>query len=211
MKPVDQTLTGAPGGPLEELGNCYPACIASLLELPLSEVPHWYQLVGAGNTEAAHVMRDAWLAERGLAILRLDLKSLASCNEFVWSSLVGVMGIFSGLTNRHEGVVHAVVGTITKDAAGLDWKLLHDPHPMRSGFRGLAQDVEVFIQIDPAKGLGFYGRHLARAHNALRQDTAYIQDLVKRLRDAGLPIRDPAQLEMWKKRQAPEPNDIVPR
>lgn len=41
MKPVDQTTFGFPGG------NCFSACIASLLEMPLDDVPYfmhgdWY-------------------------------------------------------------------------------------------------------------------------------------------------------------------------
>jgi len=35
MTPVDQTTFGAPGG------NCFSACVASILELPMSEVPYF--------------------------------------------------------------------------------------------------------------------------------------------------------------------------
>lgn len=37
MKPVYQTLFGS----FE--GNCFPACIASILEIPLEEVPHFFK------------------------------------------------------------------------------------------------------------------------------------------------------------------------
>ena len=35
MKPVDQTILTAPGG------NCFAACVASILELPLADVPNF--------------------------------------------------------------------------------------------------------------------------------------------------------------------------
>ena len=43
MKRIYQSLFGSPDGPVDQLGNCYPARIASLLDMDLDEVPHFYQ------------------------------------------------------------------------------------------------------------------------------------------------------------------------
>jgi hypothetical protein len=59
VKPVDQTTFGAPGG------NCFSACVASLLEIPLSEVPYF---MGDGPIEQEYDWFNpflAWLRERG--------------------------------------------------------------------------------------------------------------------------------------------------
>lgn len=158
MRPVDQTLFGATSAPQDQIGNCYPACIATLLEVPLEDVPHVYQL-HHDDPVAAHAVRDQWLAQHGLAILSLDLKSLAAAHEATWRALVGVLGIFSGGSPRHD-CTHAVVGRLTADLLGLNWELVHDPHPERQGIKGYAHSVEVFMRIDPA--LGMYGRAAAR-------------------------------------------------
>jgi hypothetical protein len=42
MKPVKQTRRGGPDAPPEERGDCFDACLASLLEVPIQDVhvPH---------------------------------------------------------------------------------------------------------------------------------------------------------------------------
>lgn len=39
MKPVMQTKRGGSGAPPEERGDCLAACLASLLEVPIEDVP----------------------------------------------------------------------------------------------------------------------------------------------------------------------------
>ena len=62
MKPVDQTLFG------EGRGNCLPACIASVLELPLEAVPHF-------------VLEDDWVGA-----LQTFLEGLI-CGQYQWMLL----------------------------------------------------------------------------------------------------------------------------
>jgi len=38
---VTQTIAGGPDAPPEKQGNCFAACIASILELPLDRAPHY--------------------------------------------------------------------------------------------------------------------------------------------------------------------------
>ena len=49
-----------------EFGDCYRACIASILELPPEQVPHFGGL--STNSEEMKVHFRQWLAERGLAL-----------------------------------------------------------------------------------------------------------------------------------------------
>lgn len=42
MQPVKQTINGIGG-------NCFPACIASILELSLDDVPHFFRGSAGGN------------------------------------------------------------------------------------------------------------------------------------------------------------------
>ena len=53
MRPVDQTTFGVPGG------NCFSACVASLLSLPIDEVPYF---MGADDWFAYF---EDWLGSRG--------------------------------------------------------------------------------------------------------------------------------------------------
>lgn len=71
MKPVTQTKRGGYDAPPEERGDCWPACLASILELPLDAVavPH-------SDDPAVHwwdVTREA-LAPHGVYVAVADVK-----------------------------------------------------------------------------------------------------------------------------------------
>lgn len=65
MIPVEQTRFGGPDHPAEERGNCFVACLASVLELPLSDLPD----VAADDSGWNKI--DDWLMARGLYMLYL--------------------------------------------------------------------------------------------------------------------------------------------
>lgn len=100
MRPVDQTTYGPNDG------NCFSACIASILEIPLAEVPRFM------NVSAA-LMR--WLAERGLSA------TLYYSDEFVPPGY----SIAAGPSKRFAGRMHACVA--------FDGVVVHDPHFSREG------------------------------------------------------------------------------
>lgn len=108
MIPVDQEISDAVNG------DCFPACVASVLELPLADVPgfvrgnadDWFEqfaawAVGRGYA-AAYVPNDPPIAPRGYAIGVCDYHE------------------FQGIT-----VGHAIVA--------LDGRPVHCPHPSRAG------------------------------------------------------------------------------
>jgi hypothetical protein len=65
MLPVDQTTFGHPGG------NCFSACVASLLELPIEEVPYFMGEPDEPNERWAERL-DAFLETYGLYALHFD-------------------------------------------------------------------------------------------------------------------------------------------
>ncbi|QIN79619.1 hypothetical protein GBA65_15035 [Rubrobacter marinus] len=69
MIPVAQTRSGGPDAPREEAGNCYAACVASILELALEDVPDV-----APNDNGEDGWNEAWggwFRERGLTTYNL--------------------------------------------------------------------------------------------------------------------------------------------
>ncbi len=118
-----QTLFG-------EQGNCFSTCIASILELPLKDVPHFCDFDDwLGET-------NAWLRERGLCYLEMPYPYDRSGSE-----LIAGLGyhLIHGLGPR--GLLHSCVGY-----AG---KIVHDPHPSDAGL--LREDeIGILMPLDPS-------------------------------------------------------------
>jgi hypothetical protein len=130
MKPVDQTLFGPrPNG---KVGNCVSACIASLLDLDVADVPYFM----GTDSEPDDLWKkriNRWLAPRGFSFMHLktDGKRFAH-----WPP-----GYFI-LMGRSPRGLHAVV------AKGE--KIVHDPHPSRTGLKSI-DGFAVLLPLDPAR------------------------------------------------------------
>lgn len=112
MRPVDQTRYGILDG------NCFSACLASILEIPLGEVPHFW-----GPRWPDFLQ---WLADRGLA-MTLYHKRLYVPPGY---------SIAGGPSVRFAGQMHACVA--------FDGLIIHDPHPSREGLPlGVAEYVVI--------------------------------------------------------------------
>jgi hypothetical protein len=128
VKPVDQDRFAkrcdkCPG--FHANGNCASAVIASILELPLSEVPYF--------VEAKHgwwPWLEEWLERRGYEIEVVARENLPPGPVYA-----------SGTSPR--GFSHAVVWE-----GGPNGRVVHDPHFTRAG---LAGDPTMFAVIRPAK------------------------------------------------------------
>src|SRR5687767_15098279 len=91
-------------------GNCWSACVASIVEVPLAEVPNFVQL----DDEGGDHWWDAtmwWLDERGLVMKQHTVQEIDP-NEYY---------IVCGISYRIENGGHAVVYK--------GWNLAHDPYP----------------------------------------------------------------------------------
>lgn len=108
MTPVDQTYD-------MELGNCLQACVATILDLKIDDVPNFMKTHGP----RWFVELRAWLDKRGkYAVYVSTLNSLVS---HVYPHELHWIGVGDG----PRGVRHAVVC--------LHNQVVHDPHPSREG------------------------------------------------------------------------------
>lgn len=123
MIPVDQEfIDDRENG---QFGDCQRAVIASLLELPISEVPHFLHVTGDDNL-AFWTYVQSFLAKHGcihMSFPRFDAK--------FYGETYGTPPIYheiSGPSPRGKGLWHAVVGC--------NGKIVHDPHPSKAGLAG---------------------------------------------------------------------------
>jgi hypothetical protein len=99
---VEQTIFTAPGG------DCFPACLASLLDLPLAEVPNHQ---GTDWWDAYQ----GWLAERGLTL------GYVTCTELPGAAPAGY-----AILGAHSPRLDCLHAVICKDGV-----IVWDPHPQR--------------------------------------------------------------------------------
>lgn len=136
MKPVYQTILTAPGG------NCWHACIASILEIPLETIPNIQQ--GPEETDGDWYARwQAWLQPFNVQILSWPFVGLSEGWYPRGYSIIGT---------KPPGWdwLHAVVA--------LDGKPIWNPMPgygERIGNLGAYQDITVFALLDPSKPVRF--------------------------------------------------------
>jgi len=129
MRPVDQTILAGDSGPHK--GDCFRACVASILELPIEAVPHFMEMSGDWFEHF-----DDWLRKQGLFAMEVRLQEPPACfvsSHDVWC-ILSAMG--------PHGVMHSVVGRYEcrPTTSAPRFYLEHDPHPSREFFGG--NDVE---------------------------------------------------------------------
>lgn len=110
MIPVDQTISG------KNKGNCFDACLASIMESPIEEFPNYK------NNDWLFKYNQFMRYKFGLQLL------ICSTVYDLFNDDAGGMDtyhIISGPGPR--GCHHSVVG--------LNGKMIHDPHPDRSGLK----------------------------------------------------------------------------
>jgi hypothetical protein len=118
--PTKQTIIHDPDN--GKIGNCFSAVIASLLHIPIEEVPDF----NAEGTWTADL--NAWLRPRGLCYLSLEVKAWGDGGVAEWLKNYGVVGLhheIAGPSPRFNDNLHACVGA--------DGLLIFDPHPSDAG------------------------------------------------------------------------------
>ena len=132
VKPVLQTDTTAAGG------NALQACVASILELELQDVPNFIKADDYLKAIAA------FLRPRGMAFLKISLE-----NDPVRALTFPVdepLCVLTGKSPRGH-FRHAVVGR----AHGESIQVVHDPHPSGDGIHAPFVWAGFFVSIDPAE------------------------------------------------------------
>lgn len=122
MRPVDQTIFDSPHG------NCFQACVASVLEFELEAVPHFCD----GKNPRWLLDLEEWLLPLGLAPLLIQAKGCPALDT--------TYALAGGPAER--GVKHSVV------VCGFD--VVHDPHPFRAGLVEV-DDYLFFVKVKPWK------------------------------------------------------------
>lgn len=106
MKPVEQRIVD------DTDGDCFAACVASILELPYAGVPKF-------NGSSWFEDWQAWLAPHGMAFAVVEVGG----HPYIGLPLYAIASVDSP---RFEGKQHAVVW-------GFDpWGLAYDPSPKRA-------------------------------------------------------------------------------
>jgi len=128
MIPVKQTrLHNEPEG---SIGNCWEACIASILELPIEDIPDCAD-------------ENWWTATQNWLLKNCGAKLLRINNTGEKTILPGPFTyyILSGKSPRSD-VQHAVVA----HRGGI----VHDPHPSDDGLDGEWREAYFFVPVDPS-------------------------------------------------------------
>lgn len=122
-------------------GNCFSACVASLLELPLESVPNFcvlsnYESLGESEWFYAFLF---WLEDFGMSYVELIADYVKMTD--------GQLCVLTGKSPRGD-FKHCVVGRFE---GGLIYEHF-DPHPSDDGLDGEPEQYGVFIPVNPKIG-----------------------------------------------------------
>lgn len=119
---VDQTILA---GDPRRVGNCFAACVASYLGVPLAVVPNFVELGERG--EDGYALGWWWAAVGFMAAHGLGPVDLEDVDQGAPDEILFVAG------PSLRGVQHQVLY--------LDGELWHDPHPSREGLLGVTEVI----------------------------------------------------------------------
>ena len=116
-------------------GNCMQACVASLFELPLDAVPHFFDCDENTENSWGWVEYNTWFNERGIYPNRVPIVVSDSGEHPAWDFPHLAEG------DSERGVRHCVI------RKGFD--IIHDPHP--DGGVIVVDHITNLLICDPAK------------------------------------------------------------
>lgn len=141
MKRVEQRRWS----PTDKLGDCFSACVASLLEIPLADVPVWSGSPDHAEGTWMHAVND-WLRLRGYCLVVFK-------DENLGAPAPECFHIASGPSpGRTDGLTHAVVA--------YGDRIIHDPNHQQLGITEITHrwflvptdwDHELMPTADPAR------------------------------------------------------------
>ncbi len=138
MFKVDQTTFGGKDAPLEQQGNCFQACVATVLQMPLEEA---YDCRGIQDEDDWLADFNKWLERYGLGCIYIfgdkdKPMKVTECRGLC-------IGEFMSKT-LYQGERHVVV-------LRNHFEVFHDPNPNAKGRMGDFQGVYIFIPLEPYK------------------------------------------------------------
>jgi hypothetical protein len=129
-------------------GDCFRACLASVLDMPLLEVPNFYDLCGTMSDGGPDVQEfwnkvREWLDIRGWKMIAITFPDpqMLQRTHFDGDEYCIMSGLSPRLRSDGNTKYHAVVGK----TQGYGIKIVHDPHPDHSGLRDWGYRFVQFI------------------------------------------------------------------
>ena len=123
MKPVDQTIFE------DGKGNCLAASVASILGIPLDEVPNFAEL---GYFDGLRI----WLGDCDLCFFEVRFADPVHCSQAYFNYSPEHLLVWGDSPRRYPDgryKQHACVGK----GMGYGIEVVHDPHPSRDGLRNI--------------------------------------------------------------------------
>ena len=121
MTPVDQSIMHDPEN--GKIGDCFRACVASLLDLPLEKVPHFME----NKNKRWFDDFTKWLSILDMSAVFIDSETIRDhIKEVV--VVLGDQAIVIAGGKSPKGVAHSVLWTFHEGG-----RMVHDPHPSRKG------------------------------------------------------------------------------
>lgn len=134
MNKIDQTRFGGKDAPVEEQGNCFQACVATVLQIPLEEA---YDCIGVQDDDEWFDDFNKWLVQYGLGCIFFEHSEKAPVKA---TSFRGIYMVECMSKALYHGERHCVVVR--------DEKLLHDPNP-HAKEQGDCQGIYIFVPLRP--------------------------------------------------------------
>lgn len=139
-------------------GDCFAACIASILDLPLDAVPNFRSI--QANSETYDMVRgaDEWLRENyGLRFITIEMyepKGRPKCDIPILNRLFfknsDELVILSGESPRKNADGSTKYHCVVAKADCWGFEIVHDPHPDRTGIVGQPYGVKWIVPVPKA-------------------------------------------------------------
>lgn len=120
MKPVDQLVMADKENGI--FGDCQRAVLASLLDLPIKDVPHFAHDAKGQVWEFRESIQE-FCREHGFIYVDSGTRKIHAFGDDG-----DIFHAISGPSPRGQGMYHCVVGK--------NYQIEHDPHPSRAGLAG---------------------------------------------------------------------------
>ncbi len=108
-------------------GDCFSACIASILHLQLKEVPNFH-FGGLGFWQNLQ----EWMEKRGMAYAEIAASRFLDDPCYIWIPLIQAHVILTVRSQKFEGGWHSIIG---KFNFGGQLEIIHDPNPNNEPYR----------------------------------------------------------------------------
>ena len=102
-----------------QIGDCHRACVASLLDLPVDDVPHFFDYPVSEGGERGLAEQEKWLAKRGLFNLELPFTSESLDDVLSFISAYSGDTYYMLVAKSRSGQNHCVIAQGNK--------IIHDP------------------------------------------------------------------------------------